>query len=848
MLQALMRLLFASCCALAMSLLACRPLPSSQTTDPDDGPRDPDWLAQVEHHRGLFDVYVDHDAASLYLALPPADTEVLASCLYVGSLATGLGSSAVGLDRAELASTRWIQFRRVGSRVFVEEINTSYRADSTDVDERQAARDSFPTSILWAGDVDRTLRDGSTVVDFTSFVVRDGHNIATTLADAEQGQYSLDRERSTFVPRSVLAFPDNLELEADLTFAGTDPGRYVERSTPEPTSLTLRLHHSFVRLPDDGYRPRRWHPASGAIDADYVDFAAPLDQRLTRRVATRHRLVKRPGTDEPVEPIVYYVDRGAPEPIRSALIEGASWWAEAFDAAGFRNAFRVELLPADAHPLDVRYHVISWVHRQRRGWSYGASIRDPRTGEIIKGNVTLGSQRIRQDILLLEGLVGAGRTGRGSPDDPVQLALARIRQLSAHEVGHTLGLQHNFAASTYGRASVMDYPAPKARLVDGRIDLSDAYGVGIGVWDRQAIRYLYTEFAPQQEAAGLRAILEENRDRGWLYLNDSDARRAASAHPMASLWDNGEDPIAELTHVLEVRRVALSRFGADNLAPSAEWADLEPVFVPLYFHHRYQQTSAAKSIGGALYDRGPRTSADAMRPVDAATQRRALDAVLAIVDPVQLDVPEAVLRRLTPGDEGERLQSNSWPVFDALGAAATATQHVLDDLLVPARLARLVEFHRRDPEQLGLEELLDRVIRQAFRPTPASARHAELARVIQSTTVDALLAAARRPDLPASVRDRIERRLVRLRRVELRDGSRLDREHRASLDGRVRRHLDRPHEAGTPPAPPVEPPPGSPIGMPAAWGDGDAGPFERARPRQSQGAAELRCGASPRDR
>ena len=802
---------------LLCALLACRP--AAPTTKPADGKSseaktDAQWSVGFEVREGLFSTYVDPRAGRLHLVLPASHHPVLANCLYVATLATGLGSSAVGLDRGELSSTRWVQFRRVGQRILVEELNTRFRADSNDDDERKAAADSFPTSVLWAGDITRELENGDVVLDITSFAVRDAHHVSETLEQAEQGRFSLDPDRSAFDQSSLLAFPDNLEFEARLTFEGSDSGGYVRRSTPDPTALTLVLHHSFVRLPDADYRPRPWHAASGTIDLEFVDFAVPLSEPLHRHVAVRHRLQKRPGAQAPIEPIVYYVDRGAPEPIRSALIEGASWWREAFEAAGFRDAFRVELLPLGVHPLDVRYNVIQWVHRQRRGWSYGSSIRDPRTGEIIKGSVTLGSQRVRQDILLFEGLAGAGKTGTGGPDDPVQVALSRIRQLSAHEVGHTLGLQHNFAASTYGRASVMDYPAPKVDIVDGNIDLSDAYGVGIGVWDRQAIRYLYSEFAPEQEAASLRAILEESRENGWIYFNDTDARRPESAHPLASLWDNGADPIAELHHALAVRRHALERFGAMSVRLGAEWADLEPVFAPLYFHHRYQQTAAMKWIGGLWYDRGPRTATSVARPVEAPQQRRALDAVLAILDPAVLDVPERVLERLAPGQVGERFGSETWPAFDGLGAAATAAQSVLDELLDPARMARVVDFQRRDSAQLGLEEVQDRIVDRVFRIRPQSARHAEITRVVQSVTVDAFVRVARRQDVPARVRDRLDRRLARLLANELaqRPRAAVDREHRAALSARIRRHLDRPAAVEVPAAAPQPSPPGSPIG------------------------------------
>jgi len=784
---------------------------------------------------GLLVTWLDARAGKLLLELP-APTGPRGECgrfLYLEAIRTGLGSNPVGLDRGQGGEARVVAFRRVGGRVLLEEENLRYRAQSEDSSEVRAVRESFASSVLWAGEIAAEAPGGRVLVDFTSFAVRDAHGIAAALAAADQGSFTLDRDRSALDTEGCPSFPENLELEAVLTFAGDKPGREVRDTAPTPQAVTIVQHQSFVRLPDDGYRPRPWDPRSGSYDVTFSDYARPIADDLDVRWLVRHRLEKLDPAaprSRVRKPIVYYVDPGAPEPVRSALLEGASWWGRAFEAAGFIDAFQVRLLPADADPLDVRYNVIQWVHRATRGWSYGGGVVDPRTGEMIKGQVTLGSLRVRQDRMIFEGLVGTEKTGTGAPDDPVELGLARIRQLAAHEVGHTLGFAHNFVASTYGdRASVMDYPAPRVGIrPDGTLDLSDAYGTGVGVWDIQMTRYAYSEFPPgADERAGLEAILRENRDRGYLYLSDADTRPPGAAHPLAAMWDNGADPVAELAHVLEVRRLALERFGERNVTPGTPLGRLAEVLAPLYFHHRYQLEATAKSIGGLDYAYAVRGDDPALaRPVTAARQRAALDAVLGTLEPALLDLPESLLLRLVPVEtdyprHDEFPGSRTRPAFDALGAAATAADLTLSTLLPPERLARLVDFHRRDAAMPGVEEALDALVQHVFdAPAGVVPRHQAIGRTVQAVTVRRLLVAAEAPEQTPAVRAALEHALARLaERLERTSRGRVaeeDRALRSMLAGDIRRFLSRPATpfpaASESPGAPPDVVPGPPIG------------------------------------
>ena len=782
-----------------------------------------DWTARP----GLFDLYLEEDAGKAWLVLPPADDEgVHATCLYYEGLTTGLGSNPVGLDRGQVRGPWLVRFRSLGAKLLVERPNLDFRANSDDPEEVRATAESFATSVLWSTDRAERDPDGSVLIDLTSFLVRDAHGVTRTL-EADGGSWRLDPERSAVDAGACLAFPDNLELEALLTFGGSSAGRDTRSVTPDASSVTLTQHHSLIRLPDDGYTPRDYDPRAGAFAVSYLDYAAPLTEQMEVAYAVRHRLQKqdpRAARSKPVEPIVYYVDRGAPEPVRSALIEGASWWATAFEKAGFEDAFRVEVLPEGAHPLDVRYNVIQWVHRSSRGWSYGNAVSDPRTGEILKGHVSLGSLRVRQDRLLFEGLAGTARTGSGHPDDPIELALARIRQLAAHEVGHTLGFAHNFSASTFDRGSVMDYPAPLIQVrPDGTLDFSEAYDVGIGAWDEVAVAWLYSEFGTEQESDALKAILAEASARGMRYHSDTDARPAGAAQPYANLWDNFADPVTGLRNALQVRGIALGRFGEENLSAGRPRAHLEEVLAPLYFHHRYQIDAAVKVLGGLDFDHViAGEGAPGAVPPSPQLQKDALAALRECLTPGSLDIPESALRLLGPRPPGvganrEQFATQTAPQFDALGAAATVAHQVVGGVLQRERCARLVDQHRRAGDQPSLESVLESLTDQVFGFHQDEERLREIQREVQTVLVRGLISLAEDARAAQRVRSRVSAHLGRLIESEVFDQPRseADHAHYGALRRSVERHL---HRNGAPAGPlpaPQDPPPGSPIGAAA---------------------------------
>ncbi len=786
--------------------------------------------AGLEKRPGLLDTYFDRKTGKVWLLLPPADkTGVVGSYIYSEGILTGVGSNPVGLDRGQIGDTRLVTLRRVGGRLLVEEPNLRFRALSQDPAELTAVRESFATSVLWAGDVVETEPKGHEAVDFTSFLVRDAHNVAARIKQAGQGNWSFDPGRSAVDFANSLSFPENLEFEAVLTYQSQEPGELIRQTAPSAEAVTLVQHHSFLRLPDDGYHPRPFDPRAGSFPVEFLNYAAPLGEPIETRWIARHRLEKvdpKAERSRVKKPLVYYIDPGAPEPVRSALLEGVSWWKEAFDKAGFIDAFRVELLPPGANPMDARYNVVQWVHRSTRGWSYGGAISDPRTGEMLQGHVTLGSLRIRQDRLIFEGLAGADKTGSGAPDDPIQISLSRIRQLAAHEVGHSLGLSHNFAASTYGRASVMDYPAPQVDITpQGDLDFSHAYAKGLGAWDLFAIKWAYTEFPPgTDEKAALDAMLRDAIAHGLIFLTDQDARPPGAANPKAVLWDNGADPVESLRHEMEVRRIGLARFGEHNIAPGQPLALLQEVLVPLYLHHRYQLDAALKMVGGLDYSYALRGDGQPpSRPVDGDRQRAALAAVLDTITPAALDLPDPVIALLLPRPAEyrpniEMFHSQTNPAFDPLGAAAAAADLAVDGLLQPERAGRLVDFHRRDAKLPGLEEMLAALVDRSFGgAAQETARQAELRRVVQWVVVRRLIGLADDREASSGVRSRVEGTLrsLRGRLAPAAPGAQTsdpEAEQHAFLSAEITHALERTdRDPSKRPLPPPAPP-GQPIG------------------------------------
>lgn len=764
--------------------------------------------------------------------------------LYVSSLATGLGSNPIGLDRGQLGESRIVHFRRVGKRVYLVQENWNFRASSKNEAERKAIRESFAESILWSGEV-RESATGQQLVDLSDFLLRDAHDCIGVLKRSDQGDFSLATDLSHIYMDRTKSFPENTEFEATLTFRSNRPGRLAGSVAADGKSITLRQHHSFVQLPDSNYKPRRFDPRVGCFAMSYADYGVPIDEPIEQHWIVRHRLEKQDSKADKSpakEPIIYYVDPGAPQPVRDALVEGASWWNAAFEAAGFLDAFQVKILPEDADPMDVRYNMIQWVHRSTRGWSYGQSVTDPRTGEIIKGHVLLGSLRVRQDHLLFDGLTpnypnasnnnAARMCGMGQLPAPTaiaqldpnlsstEVALARIRQLSAHEVGHTLGFAHNFAASTYmDRASVMDYPAPRTKIVDGKLDLSDAYAVGIGEWDKFTVQYAYSQF-DQDEESQLDALVADALAKKMLYITDADSRSSGAAHPLSNLWDNGTDPVTQLTHEMEVRKIALSNFGANNLADGLPLADLEKTFVPIYLHHRYQVDATAKMLGGYEYTYA--VKGDGQVPQSAipvARQQAALTELIKTLQPEALVIPQAVLDVLPPrvgsaASDRERFDSSTGPIFDPSTAIRTAVELTLGNILQPQRASRLA---RHADDNWGLLEVIDALISTTIRSRPPrSALELEARRIVQDVFVDKLIELASSGAATADARAIATWRLREINSQFQRDQGQMSdgivKAHLLQLSDTIERFLDRPSPEAKSPGP-ISLPPGSPIGQ-----------------------------------
>ena len=790
----------------------------------------------MNRHEGYIPFYWAPKTGRVFLEIQRPDEDLL----YVHSLATGLGSNPVGLDRGQLGNEKVVRFSRTGPKVLMIQRNLRFRANTDNELEKRSVEQSFAQSVVWGGNISAES-DGHFLIDVTDLLLSDVHDVIGTLKSREQGDFSLDANRSAvFLPRCK-SFPENTELESTLTFSSKKPGQYVRQTAPTPNSVTLRQHHSFIKLPDNQYKPRQYDVRSPCISITFSDYASPLDKPLEKRLITRHRLIKQHpelALSDPVEPIVYYVDAGAPKQIQDALLEGARWWNEAFEAAGFRNAFQVQLLPPDADPLDVRYNVIQWVHRSTRGWSYGGSVIDPRTGEILKGHVTLGSLRVRQDQLLVNSFgptppnlrcacCGVGGIAEESTladlavgSTALEVALARIRQLSAHEVGHTIGFVHNFAASTYGdRASVMDYPAPRVKINDqGELDLSDAYAVGIGDWDKVAVQFAYSQFPDDDsEQKGLNKILDAAKDAEMIFISDSDSRPAGAAHPLANLWDNGTDPLEELNHVMRVRRIALDKFEPENLPAGTTTADIAQYLTPIYLHHRYQLQAAGKLIGGHIYAYGyANDSANRITPnvsINNQIQAAAINGLVDTIRPGQLLIRPKVIQSISPRPystirDAEILPGQTGRMFDPMAAAKVAVNLTLDELFQYQRLGRLAQ-QANATNELTPAALITFVIEETWAAAENESEY-NVSRVVRESIVDRLFSLADNRNADGEVRQAAFAGLAHVlskQPVENEGEIQFD----ALQKWQIKRFLERPY-AVLPDARKLDVPPGSPIG------------------------------------
>ena len=674
---------------------------------------------KIEKFKGFFDFTYNQSKDKIFLHVDKLDYEFL----YIGSLASGVGSNDIGLDRGQLGSERLVKFVKKGNKLLLIEPNLYYRAETENKSEKKSVEQAFAKSVIFGFEIIESKED-SYLIDITPFLMYDRHGVAKRLRDSKQGSYKVDKSKSAIEIENTKAFPENVEFEALLTFSGEAKGNLIRSVAPDPDNVTVFQHHSFIKLPDNNYKPRKFDARSGAISISYMDYSTPITESITKKYIIRHRLEKKnPELDisEAVEPIIYYLDPGTPEPVKSALLDGGKWWNQAYESIGFKDAFQVKMLPEGVDPLDCRYNVIQWVHRSTRGWSYGASVVDPRTGEIIKGHVSLGSLRIRQDYMIAQALTKDPFISEENNNKMLELAISRIRQLSAHEIGHTIGFAHNFAASTNNRASVMDYPHPLVDIKDDEIVFDDAYDTGIGEWDKVTVAYSYSDFKiDEDEGYELNKILENSTKDGLRFITDYDARSVDGSHAYAHLWDNGDTAYSGLDKVIEIRKKAIQNFSENNAKKGTPNSVLEDIFVPLYFFHRYQTEATAKIIGGMDYNYSlVGDNQNEFHYLDKDTQLEALNSLIKTLSPSFLAIPKDKLKLFPPRAFGyprtrESFKSNLGVAFDPFSVSETSADMTLSLILRPKRLNRLILQHSLNNSNLSLDDLYNFILKRTI--------------------------------------------------------------------------------------------------------------------------------------
>ena len=699
----------------------------------------------MKSYSGFFNFYYDDGNDHIYLEVKHLEKDFL----YVNSLSEGIGSNDIGLDRGQLGGRRVVYFKKAGNKLLLVEPNQKYRANSNNYLEKKSIKQAFAKSVIWSFPI-KEINNNGYIIDLNDFLLNDAHGVSQRLKSRKQGSYSVNKSRSSMELDRTRAFPKNIEFDVQLTFIGQPQGNLIKSVTPSADAVTVHQHHSFIDLPLLDFKMRRFDPRSGVNAYRFYDYATPVSEPTLQEYVVRHRLEKKnPNLEisEAIEPIIYYLDNGTPEPVRSALLEGGRWWNQAFESIGFKNAFQVKMLPDDADPLDVRYNVIQWIHRSTRGWSYGSSIVDPRTGEILKGQVSLGSLRIRQDFMIALGLTNSPfKPNFNKEDKALEMALARIRQLSAHEIGHTLGFAHNFAASANNRSSVMDYPHPTLSIVEGKINYNNAYSVGIGDWDKVSVSYNYSEFSDEiNENTALQNILENSYKDGHRFISDSDSRPIGGAHPKSHLWDNGGVATNELYNLLKIRKIALNQFSLDHIKLGENYSVLEDRLVPMYYLHRYQLEAVVKLIGGLNYDYGVKSNVKyETSPVSKNDQILALNALLSSISPSELMIPKSLHLILSPRTFGnyrsrESFGSQTGVAFDYLGIANSLSDAIISMILNPQRVSRLIQQAAIYNDQLSLNEVVSQLIDKTFKTNESDSYHQSIKEINQSNVLKHLM-------------------------------------------------------------------------------------------------------------
>ena len=728
------------------------------------------FLEHTQPFKGFFDFNYHHKKDIIYLTVKELDKEFL----YVNSLSEGMGNNDIGLDRGQLGSERVVFFSKSGNKLMLIQPNLRYRSTSENPLEQRSVKEAFAKSVLFGFPIIEITKEGY-LIDLTPFLMSDAHGVSKRLEDLNEGSFEIDKSRSAVSLERTKAFPKNIELDMMLTFVGDPTGNLVHSVTPSPEAITVHQHHSFVALPDLNYNPRVFDPRSGSNAITFYDYTTPVNEPTKKQYIYRHRLEKKDplsSMSEAIKPIVYYLDNGTPEPVRSALLEGGLWWNQAFESIGYKDAFQVKILPNDADPLDIRYNVIQWIHRSTRGWSYGTSVADPRTGEIIKGHVSLGSLRIRQDFMIALGLIEAPfAEGSNKENEALQMAISRIKQLSAHEIGHTLGFAHNFAASANSRSSVMDYPHPNIEIQDGKISIANAYEVGIGDWDKVTVAYAYSDFPEViNEKKALNSILNQSADEGHRFISDQDARPIGGAHPKAHLWDNAKLASDELNHLMKIRKHVLEHLSLNHLRKGEPYSALEDRFVPMYLLHRYQAEAAVKLIGGVDYEYAVKgTRKYQVKTVDGIIQRNALMEFLGTLSPEALVVPKELKKLIPPRSFSnsrtrENFLSQTGVTFDYLGIANSLSDALIGMLLHPERANRLVTQYGHDPSQLSLEETLSKLINNHFKEKPRDRHYSNLNDIVKANILKHIMFLAQYPHSNPIVKAIVYKQLINLER------------------------------------------------------------------------------------